>query len=102
MEFLQPGHFSETIADKILGELGINIDTPEYSETCFSVNNVNRPEQDNPYYEIYQGIIGIYRNEFLLYWLVYTYSYDKETGKDDCEITIVESFPENLELFNGC
>lgn len=100
MIYLPPCFFDETIAKEILEKFNININDSEYHDTCCSVESINRPKPENPFFVIYQGTIGLYRKGFILCWLNYTYTFDGATDEDDCTITIKEVFPENLQLFD--
>lgn len=98
MKFLGCGYFDETVKEEIIKLLDIDIEKPEYSDSCCSVEHISYKNNDLCS-SAFKGVIGIIRDGFPLYWLKYSYTYDDDKCTDNCEISIAETFPENLELF---
>ncbi len=100
MIFIGYAFFDTTMSELIKDLLDIDVNKPEYSETCYGIENLETSkDQDEPYFVNINGQIGIYRDGFLLYWLTCAYSYSEENFKDTATVEIAEAFPENLQLF---
>lgn len=97
MKFAPFPYFETTISEAIKELLDIDINDPEYSETFYNIYKLEEPER---FFVSFQGDIGIKRDDFLLYWISYSYSYSDKTFEEIADVKISEAFPEHLSLFN--
>ena len=69
----------------------MDINKPEYQETCISIENIDKITDE---ITTYSGVIVIKRDSFPLYIL--NYSYRVEDNNESCDMSIKETFYEFL------